>query len=250
VLHLVPDVIGFLDDLARVLRPGGLVCLALPDQRYTCDYFRRTTSLADLVDAHLRGLRRPSIAQVFDHFASHRALPTRSAWNGALHTEELRPTYSLAEALHMAGRAADEEILDCTCHAFTPASFCELLRGCGELDLLALEIAQLWPTAAGEHEFFVVLRCLDQGLEREKRRSARLAAAPQYGPQEFLAASRTGGFDRRVYCVRAGRRYWVTSSDWATSAGFRWPEDIRWLADEEIAAYGLASGPPPVPGGS
>jgi SAM-dependent methyltransferase len=260
VIEQVPDMIGFLNNLTNVVRPGGLICLAILDKRYTFNYFRNTTVLADLVDAHIRQLRRPSIRQVFDHFASAVELPVASAWEGTLHRQHLHKLHSLQEALLMARLVADSDRqVECHCNVFTPASFFELLRGCFDQGLLHVEVAQFWPTAPNDQEFLVILRRISKHLDDETRIRIQTESLPPpelmahnsaagWQPRKapgFLAGSRSKGFDNKIFYVENGMRYWITAVDWAVTAGFRWPEDIRWLSDEEIANYTSVTQPPP-----
>ena len=61
VLEHVPDMVGWLDEIAAVLRPGGRVSLAMPDRRFTFDVRRRDSDVSEIVEAHLLGLRRPAV---------------------------------------------------------------------------------------------------------------------------------------------------------------------------------------------
>ena len=195
VIEHVPDMIGFLIGVTQMLRPGGLICLAIPDKRYTSDYFRNTDVLADVVDAHIRKLRQPSIRQVFDHFANAAEVPVLSAWNGTLHKEHLRRAHSLPEAMKMArlAEAADQSV-DCRCHVFTPESFFEVLRGCFELGLLWAEVARFWATEPNEQEFFVILRKLNDELDKDARMRIRLDSIP---PLEVIAHRKDKGWETR-----------------------------------------------------
>ena len=69
VIEHLPDPVGWLMEIAGILRPGGIVILAVPDKRYTFDRFRQLTTVSDLLDAYLRKSRRPSPGQVFDQVA-------------------------------------------------------------------------------------------------------------------------------------------------------------------------------------
>jgi SAM-dependent methyltransferase len=80
VIEHVPDVIGWLAEIAAVLRPDGRLILAIPDRRYSYDVLRRETSLSDLIDAHFRGARRPTPGQVFDCKANVVAFDHTQAW--------------------------------------------------------------------------------------------------------------------------------------------------------------------------
>jgi SAM-dependent methyltransferase len=262
VIEHVPDLIGFLRDVADVLRSEGFLCLAIPDKRYTFDRPRGTTVLADVIEAHLLRLRRPSIRQVFDHFATVRPISPEQAWSGLVQDHELARAHTMEDAWRLARLAvASERYVDCHCHVFTPTSFCDVLRGCFELDLLDFKVVQFWSTAPNEVEFFVTLRRLPPGLAREVRRNVQLDSLPPpevtsrpsanwqpgKGPG-FLIGSRHGGFDGRIFYVQSALRYWVTAVTWAQEAGFEWPADIVWASDDDIAAYSLVPGPPPSSG--
>ena len=259
VIEHVPDFLGFLRDVADVLRSEGFLCLAIPDKRYTFDRPRATTVRADVIEAHLLRLRRPSIRQVFDHFATVRPISTEQAWSGIVQDHELAKAHTMEDAWRLARLAAgSERYVDCHCHVFTPASFFDVLRGCFELDLLDFKVVQFWSTAPNEVEFFVVLRRLPGDLARDVARSVQIDSLPPpevtsrpavswqlgKGPG-FLIGSRHGGFDGRIFYVQGAIRYWVTAVTWAQEAGFEWPADIVWASDDDIAAYPLAPGPPP-----
>lgn len=56
VLEHLAEPIGFLDEIHRVLRPGGIALILLPDRHRTFDRDRDPTPLAHLVDEHRRGI--------------------------------------------------------------------------------------------------------------------------------------------------------------------------------------------------
>ncbi|MBZ4372419.1 class I SAM-dependent methyltransferase [Corallococcus sp. AS-1-6] len=55
VLEHCEDPIGTLKNFLRVLRPGGILFMAIPDKRFTFDLPRELTSAAHVVEDHLKG---------------------------------------------------------------------------------------------------------------------------------------------------------------------------------------------------
>ena len=51
VLEHMPDPISFLTSAQQLLKPDGLVILALPDKRFMFDFFKPMTSTADWLTA-------------------------------------------------------------------------------------------------------------------------------------------------------------------------------------------------------
>lgn len=56
IIEHVADPLGILCDMNRVLRPGGLLVLLLPDRHRTFDRERDPTPLSHLIDEHARGV--------------------------------------------------------------------------------------------------------------------------------------------------------------------------------------------------
>ena len=69
VFEHIPDPIGLLRSLERVLRPTGVVSLVVPDKRFCFDFFKPLSSVGELLDAHARGASRHSRKARFDHQA-------------------------------------------------------------------------------------------------------------------------------------------------------------------------------------
>jgi len=81
VLEHVPDMLGWMREIADILRPGGRLILAIPDRRFTFDYLRQTTRLSEIIDAYLRRNRRPMPAQIFDFNANAVEIDMIAAWS-------------------------------------------------------------------------------------------------------------------------------------------------------------------------
>jgi predicted SAM-dependent methyltransferase len=67
VFEHLPNPIGALAAWSRVVRPGGLIYLAVPDRRFTFDRHRRRTPLEHLV----LDFERPSTERDYEHFLDY-----------------------------------------------------------------------------------------------------------------------------------------------------------------------------------
>jgi predicted SAM-dependent methyltransferase len=171
VIEHVPDVIGWLQEITAVLRPGGLLALAIPDKRYTFDYLRQPTRTCELLDAWLRGNRRPMPAQLFDFNVNAVEVDLVAAWDGTLNVNELKHYANEQFALERAMESVhDGKYLDAHCWVFTPASLFDLLAGLMRLDLLRYRFERFFPTERYTNEFILVLKRIGTHETVEGRR--------------------------------------------------------------------------------
>jgi SAM-dependent methyltransferase len=142
--HLIEhceDPIGALQNYVRVLRPGGILFMAVPDKRRTFDRARPLTEFSHLVRDHDEG----------------------AAWSRAHHYEEWARFVERVDDAHVPQRAEDLQRRGYSIHfhTFTPDSFFALLwegrsRFAVDLELEALECYG--------HEFIVILRRRDPAV--------------------------------------------------------------------------------------
>ncbi len=178
VIEHVPDLVGWLREVAEVLKPGGRLCLVVPDRRLTFDVRRRRSDLAEVVEAHLLHLRRPSVRAIFDYFSRSIEVDTAALWRGSKAYDENIPS-NLAQGWAHARRAArTDEYVDTHCWVFSDADFVDLMGQLMRLDLLDYRFAGFEPSPVGELEFFAVLERLDPGLSPADRLSAFLDSVP------------------------------------------------------------------------
>jgi len=182
VIEHIPDPIGWLADLTRVLRPGGILSLVIPDKRYCFDINRALTEISDLVDANLRHLRMPSYRQAFDFYskAIGDMVDATAAWAGtADYSLAVRQDFddpdraALDACREMQSR---DDFVDVHCSVFTPDSFLGLLEKLSRLGLIDFEVAGFFPTERNNIEFYVSLRCLQATTQREALLERQLAS--------------------------------------------------------------------------
>jgi hypothetical protein len=162
-----------------------MVGLAIPDRRHTFDWLRRESTLAEAVEAHLLGLTRPSIRQVFDAAAMSVPADGRCADSPEVRAEvlaRLPSAFALAQTL-----VRTPQYRDAHCWVFTPSCFLDLLEELTALDLFPFSLAAFHPTEGAAGEFHVRLTAAPAD-RREIARSLAVARAslhPQlYGTPE------------------------------------------------------------------
>ena len=177
VLEHVPDLVGWLGEVAQVLRPGGRLSLAMPDRRYTFDVRRRDSDVSEVVEAYLLHLRRPAIRATFDHFYRFVVVDPGVIWAGEAGHDD--PPPDAETALAFATKAATTTAyLDTHCWVFSDATFVELMATLMQMGLVTLPFVAFEPTKAGDFEFFVTLERPADGLSPDEVRSLCLASVP------------------------------------------------------------------------
>ena len=120
----------------RVLKPGGILYLAVPDKRYTFDVDRPVTSLEHLIEDYTEGPERSRIS----HFEEYVRMVDRTP-EKKVSARLLYLLIDLDYSIHF--------------HVWTPSAFTELLLYCQQEfeDKFAIELMQ-----SNEDEFIFVLR--------------------------------------------------------------------------------------------
>lgn len=182
VLEHTVCLVTFLRDSETLLRPGGVVSLAVPDRRYCLDRFRDRTSLGRVIDVFRAGPAVHSEGSVLEFHLGVVAKGGSISWDAA-QTGTFRQRHTLEEAREQAAIAAGGEYVDVHNWVFTPNHLRLLL-----VDLYALGFIGLQEVAFGEtvgSEFYIALS--RDGREHGPSRDAlvRLAALEVQGTEEI-----------------------------------------------------------------
>lgn len=144
VLEHLAEPLGFLVDIYRVLRPGGLLLLVLPDRRRTFDSKREPTPLRHLIEEYERGVDRVSDEHIVEFLDSLRIPYRRHS------PERLRADLELhrARSIHV--------------HCWSETEFVDVLAHCiGAMGQAWRLIDALTPNDEGKFGFefgFVLLK--------------------------------------------------------------------------------------------
>ncbi len=222
VIEHVPDLIGWLQQIAGVMRPGGRVALVIPDKRFTFDYLRAPSRLNELLDAYLCAYRRPMPWQLLDYHIHSAEVDCAAAWRGEIEPARLRRYSYIAGGLEVSRRALAGEYFDAHCWVFTPRSFLELLAELVNLDLLTFRCQAFFDTEPGTLEFRLVLerRNADLTLDKDEARASFLGHALRAGheppcptppstasPDTEALARRLAAAEAELAAIRASRSW-------------------------------------------
>jgi SAM-dependent methyltransferase len=173
VIEHVPDVIGWLGEVATVLVDGGRLVLVVPDRRCCFDALRTPTTVGEMLLAHHQRDTRPSVRAVYDHFSRAVKIDSADAWAGRqpshddrIHTHD----YVIGE---LRRSMESDEYIDCHVWLFTPQDFLDQITELASLDLIDFVVESIEPTPEAELEFYVVLRRIPRSAGAEERARQR-----------------------------------------------------------------------------
>jgi 2-polyprenyl-3-methyl-5-hydroxy-6-metoxy-1,4-benzoquinol methylase len=189
VVEHVPDLVGWLAELAEVLRESGEIRLVVPDKRFTFDHLRRNTQVAEVLVAHLVKARVPQPQQILDFLVNFAPLDAQAVWDGKVESAapSLNPS-ALDGWLAVAEDSRRGSYHDMHCWVFTPASLGKLFEQLVSLGLLKCACSMFHDTLPGTYEFVIGLRpCLNPDTARASWQDMAAAAAPNIGDPTVAA---------------------------------------------------------------
>ena len=166
VIEHVPDLIGFIKECASILKESGVLALAIPDKRYTFDYYRHPSSLAQIIDSHciVGGVKKqPSVGDIMDYYF----YSTEKSKLFSEATFRQNPTIDIYDKYKSAVPYTDVHVW-----VFTPHHFRLLTE-----DLFCLGVIPLREVAfsASKGEFFVFLSKKGAGPKQSRIKMAKKA---------------------------------------------------------------------------
>lgn len=159
VVEHVPDLVTWLRELGAVLKPTGEVRLAVPDRRFTFDYFRRESGLPEVLASYIERARVPQPYSILDYALNAAEVNGLDAWQKRLDVTSCRRHHTWEGALYLARDSFENgTYIDVHCWVFTPRSFARLIGELCRINLLDFACESFCDTAKNEIEFSVVLR--------------------------------------------------------------------------------------------
>jgi SAM-dependent methyltransferase len=174
VIEHMPNPIGFFKSAERLLKPTGVISLAIPDKRFCFDYFKNPSLTGEFLEANLLNQNRHSKKTAFNNVAYEITSDGRSGW-GQHCVKNLSFVYTLFDAQRIfEDTDASESALYVDHHAwyYTPSSFRLVLLELNALDLLDWVIDGEFPSEGVE--FYVTLKrgkiCFASNAELQTKR--------------------------------------------------------------------------------
>ena len=155
VFEHLPDLIRVLKEVGRLLKPYGVINLALPDMRFTFDFFRPVTTLADVLRAHREQHIRHTPETVFSAELSNTwsnglAMWSRDAMVVPHIVSLLEPAYDIYVRETDAMAEPNRPYVDAHAWVFTPSVFELLILELHHLDLIPFQVVHIEDGELGE----------------------------------------------------------------------------------------------------
>ncbi len=208
VIEHVPNLLGWLGEVAGIMRPGGTLRLAIPDRRFTFDYLRRESRLSDLLNASLLQARIPLPAHILDHMLEAVSFDPATMGN-APDPDDIARLHALESAV---GPALDSHrngvYHDVHCWVFTPAAFVSLLGRASRFGLHPFGCEWVVPTPPGQNEFLAALVLSDDPAAAAaswREAAHRLRADQDTDVRDRLLSEMTAERDDAIASATAAR---------------------------------------------
>jgi hypothetical protein len=187
VMEHVPNPVGWLNEILEVMREGAVLALALPDRRFTMDFYRRETTFGDLLSLWITAPPVPTPTQTADclahaFFDPRDASHSNTEWrkkHERTSLAQLSRVYSDQDTLNFALVSARRQYIDIHCTVWTPDSYREAFRRVIDLGLMNVSLS-MTEGAAGLDEFIVHLT---------KRGAPRVKRSEFFGPLDSVAVA-------------------------------------------------------------
>ena len=153
-----PDLVRHLNEVRRLLKPGGRYYLLAPDKRYCFDHYRPRSSIGEVVQAAREKRQRHSLKTIIDHYTLITHNDMRAHWMGEHESPENKAGF--AQRLEFAYKRleeADGAYVDAHAWQFTPLAFAQIVSALHETGMIALEPVMVCDTPVFHHEFTAIL---------------------------------------------------------------------------------------------
>ncbi len=153
-----PDLVGHLNQVHDLLKPGGRYFVIAPDKRFCFDQLRPESTLGEVVQAAQEKRRRHTLKTVVDHYSMTTHNESLRHWQGDHLDPGWRATRNdrIGEAIEKFN-SANGAYIDAHAWQFTPARFLQILLSINALGLTGMRPERVWSTPTFLYEFTAIL---------------------------------------------------------------------------------------------
>jgi SAM-dependent methyltransferase len=152
-----PDLVVHLQKVERLLKPGGMYFVLVPDKRYIFDHFIPETSIADVLSKNLQGVTNHSLKSVIEHRAMTTHNDPARHWAG----DHGMPYENFAQRARDAMAEFDKaqgQYIDVHASYFTSESFTIIMNCLRHMEMTGFSVLRNYHTRIGQNEFLVILQ--------------------------------------------------------------------------------------------
>ncbi|WAP69932.1 class I SAM-dependent methyltransferase [Jiella pelagia] len=159
VVEHVPDLLGWLNNVGKILNDGGKVFLTVPHKGYTFDILRQPTLARELIDNYEVKRQQPSLSSIVDAAFFRRDIKFGSdVWSGKAESIIAKaPSLNAADyAANVRKRLAAGDYIDAHCNVFTEESFIEVFGYLEAMHFGDLKLLATAPVIRPYNEFYAL----------------------------------------------------------------------------------------------
>lgn len=157
VMEHLPDLFGWLNDLATVLNENGAIFAIIPNHSYIYDVDRPLSSLGEVFENFELKRDKPSPARAFDERFYHKNVQAPQLYEDYKAAVAMPRSFTIQNARHTYFKAKAGYV-DCHCNVFSPDNFKEIILGGEQLEIHKFKVEHLAVNEIIANEFMTLLR--------------------------------------------------------------------------------------------
>lgn len=152
-----PDLIEHLNQVSRILKPGGFYLLLIPDKRYCFDYYLAESTIASVVQAHFERRTSHSLESLINQrlFTTHNV--SKRHWLGDHGEGPCLSDLDAIEQVLQEYKVAGGSYIDVHAWQFTPRSFLSVVHQLHGSQLITLQPKHVFGTPFNSNTFCAAL---------------------------------------------------------------------------------------------
>ncbi len=154
-----PNLVQHLNDVDRLLSPGGCYFLWIPDKRYCLDAFLAESTIADVIEAAIENRTYHTVGTLIAQEVLRSHNDPRRHWLGDHGSYPAEPAATIQAVLALYDQTRSRGVyVDRHAWQFTPDAFRSILGLLNELGLVALRPLRVYNTLSMSNEFWAILQ--------------------------------------------------------------------------------------------